>query len=274
LRLFCLSLLLAGAALAVGPPAPTLLDAAFHHMYNLDFDQAHRTLAEWQRTHPDDPMGPASDAAAYLYYEFDRLHILQSEFFVDDDAFLNRKKESPDPRLRQKFFEVLAKSEQLASKVLARSPLDENALLAANMRLGLRADYAALIDKKYLPALRDTRTARQIAETLLKSHPDCYDAYMAIGIENYMLSLKPAPLRWILRLGGAQTDRAEGIRKLKLTAEKGRYFKPYARLLLAVAAARDKDTKRARDLLVQLAREFPRNGLYARELARLERPAH
>ena len=43
-----------------------------------------------------------------------------------------------------------------------------------------------------------------------------------------MLSLKPAPVRWLLRLGGAQTDKMEGIQKLQLTAEKGRYLRPYA----------------------------------------------
>jgi hypothetical protein len=40
-------------------------------------------------------------------------------------------------------------------------------------------------------------------------------------------------------------------------------------LLLAVAALRSKDIDRARDLLAALASEFPRNRLYAQELAQL-----
>jgi len=56
---------------------------------------------------------------------------------------------------------------------------------------------------------------------------------------------------------------------LRLTAEKGRYLNPYARLLLAVAALRDKNIPKARDLLSALAREFPHNRLYAQELAQL-----
>ena len=54
-----------------------------------------------------------------------------------------------------------------------------------------------------------------------------------------------------------------------MTAEKGRYLNPYARLLLAVAALRDKNIPKARDLLGALAREFPHNRLYAQELAQL-----
>jgi hypothetical protein len=41
---------------------------------------------------------------------------------------------------------------------------------------------------------------------------------------------------------GAQTDKSEGLQRLRLTADKGRYLAPFARLLLAVAALRDKDS--------------------------------
>ena len=70
----------------------TLLDQGSRQMYNLNFTAAHRAFAEWEKTHPDDPMGPVSDAGAYLFAEFDRLHILQSEFFTDDNGFLRRER--------------------------------------------------------------------------------------------------------------------------------------------------------------------------------------
>ena len=76
-------------------------------------------------------------------------------------------------------------------------------------------------------------------------------------------------MRWILQAGGAQTDREKGVADLRLTAEKGIYLSPYARLLLAVAALRSKDVPKARDLLSALAREYPHNRLYAQELAQL-----
>ena len=94
---------------------------------------------------------------------------------------------------------------------------------------------------------------------------------LAIGVENYMLSLTPAPVRWLLRLYGAGTDKEEGIKKLQLAAEKGHYLLPYARLLLAIAALRDKNENQAQELLMGLAQEFPNNPLYRRELTRLLR---
>jgi len=265
----------AAAALALaGAPAlhgdTTLLDTGFRHMYNLEFDQAHRNFQEWDRTHPSDPVGPVSDAAAYLFDQFDRMKILQSEFFSSDRRFLEQRTASPDPALKRQFERSLDKAHRLAAAALARDPQDADAAFAEILRMGLHSDYLALIERRYRASLEETKAGREMAENLLARRPDYGDAYLAIGVENYLLSLKPAPLRWLLRLGGAQTDRAEGINKLRVTAKRGRYLRPFARLLLAVAALREDDRAGARELLRELAADFPRNPLYREELARLQ----
>jgi hypothetical protein len=245
---------------------PGLLDRGYGQMYNLDFDGAHRTFAEYQKAHPDDPVAPASDAAAYLFAEFDRLHILQSEFFTHDDHFFTDKKLTPDPAVKQKFESALAKAVELGS----RAPDDPNSKFASLMAHGLRSDYMGLIEKRYAAAFKEMKTARTLSEQLLTAHPEYADAWIAVGVENYMLSVKPAPIRWLLRMGGAETDRSLGIEKLQITAEKGRYLAPFARLLLAVADLRDHATEKARDILAALAKEFPHNHLYTQELALIE----
>jgi hypothetical protein len=249
----------------------SLLDRGYRHMYNLDFADAHRAFRDWERAHPEDPMGPVSDAAAYLFSEFDRMRILQSEFFTDDRSFFSREKAlNPDPAVKRDFEQTLAQGEKLASAALSKSPNDENALLANVLRMGLHADYLALIEKRNFAALSEMKQSRGIAERLLAKYPQCYDAYLAVGVENYMLSLKPAPVRWLLRAGGAQTDKQTGIERLRMTAEHGRLLMPYARLLLAVAALRDKDSATAKRTLVWLSSEFPQNKLYREELSKIE----
>jgi hypothetical protein len=104
---------------------------------------------------------------------------------------------------------------------------------------------------------------------LLEIDPQYGDAYLAIGIENYILSQKPMPVRWLLRAYGSETDAARGIENVLLCIEHGLYMKPFARLMLAVAAMRDKNFNHARELLRALAREFPRNPLYAEQADRL-----
>lgn len=249
---------------------PSPLDAGYHEMYDLDFDQARRSFEQWQRMHPADPMGSTSEAASYLFSEFNRLGILQSRFFVDDKQFKQLPKAAPDPATKNAFDHAISKSLQLADARLARAPADTNALLAKVLDEGLCADYLALIEGRDLASLRMMKRAATLADQLLRVDPSCYDAYLASGAENYLLSLNRAPVRWVLRLYGAETDRARGIQELQLTAEKGHFLRPYAQLLLAVAALRDKDRGKARELLRGLARDFPGNPLYAQELAQLQ----
>ncbi|MGP0072657.1 MAG: hypothetical protein ACLPWF_12085 [Bryobacteraceae bacterium] len=272
-RILILAILAASVALAapniIEPSFNPVIDRGYRQMYNLNFDDAHKTFGQWERDHPDDPLGPVSNAAAYLFAEFDRLNILHSEFFTDNSMFHRRPKVTPDPAVRQAFDQELEKSGKLAGDILDRTPEQADALFAKILTLGLRADYEALIERRDFDALKVIKDSRATAEKLLMVRPNYYDAYLAVGVENYLFSLKPAPMRWILQAGGAQTDRDKGVQDLRLTAEKGVYLSPYARLLLAVAALRNKDIPRARDLLGALAREFPHNRLYAQELAQL-----
>jgi hypothetical protein len=252
-------------ALPAAADAP-LLDNGYRHMYDLQFTQAHDSFHEFERTHPADPMGPASDAAAYLFTEFDRLHILQSEFFVQEQHFYTDKKLSPDPELKHRLEQDLAAARRLAGA----APADANAQFALLLARGLESDYLALVEKRYGASFQEMKAGRQLAEQLLSAHPEYYDAWIAVGVENYMLSVKPAPVRWLLRLAGGETDRSLGIEKLRITATKGHYLKPFARLLLAVAALRDGNRKEAHDTLAGLCQEYPHNPLYAQELARLQ----
>jgi hypothetical protein len=250
--------------------APTTLETGYRQMYNLDFDGAHATFQAWETGHPDDAVGPMSNAAAYLFSEFNRLHILESELFTDNQKFAKREKPVGDPQVRAAFDLELAKGDEIAGRVLSASPQDANALFAKVMASGLRGDYAAMIEKRNMAGLSYMKNGRLLAQKLLTLDPSYYDAYLAVGVENYLLSANSAPVRWLLRMGGAETNKEEGIAKLRLTAEKGHYLAPYARLLLAVAALRDHDREAARRLLSGLAEEFPQNQLYRKELARLQ----
>jgi hypothetical protein len=260
----------AGMAAAQAPRVEPLLDQGYKQMYNLKFDEAHRTFATYQQSHPADPLGTVSDAAAWLFSEFERLNVLRSDFALNDDNFFSTHRALvPDPAVKKNFEAAIAKTQQLAEPGLRLTPPDANAMFASTLRLGLHADYEGLIEKRSLAALTEVKQARVQGDKLLAAHPSWYDGYIAVALENYLLSLKPAPVRWFLRATGAQTDRQTGIEKLRLTAEHGQYLLPYARLLLAVAALRNNDRKQAKQGLQWLANEFPGNPLYREELEKL-----
>jgi hypothetical protein len=254
---------------AFTPLRGSALDEGYYDMYNLDFPGAHIKFQQWMSAHPQDPMGPASDAAASLFGEFDRLHIIDVQLFADQSRFDNRQRLTPDPAVRKSFDDRAEQADHLADAALQRNPKDTNALYVKTVICGMKSDYALMIDKRDIAALNLSKQASAFSRQALAIDPTLYDAYLATGVENYMLSLKSAPVRWILSLTGAGTDREEGIRLLRLTAAKGHYLAPFARMMLAVAALRDNRPQEAKDILVALSKEFPKNTLYQRELARI-----
>jgi hypothetical protein len=264
-----LLLFILAVAAAAAPTTEPLIQQGYSDMYNLLFDKAHDTFRTYEHMRPQDPLGPVSDAAACLFSEFERLHILQSEFFTSDNNYLEAAKRKPDPATKTRFNNDLEKARHLAEAEMKQPGDRANAMFADTLRLGLEANYLALIERRDFAALGEIKKARELAEQLIAAHPGYYDAYIAIGVENYLLSRKPAPLRWLLRASGSQTDKQTGIEKLRLTAEHGNYLMPYARLLLAVAALREGDKNDARKLLSWLAEHYPRNDLYRHELEKL-----
>jgi hypothetical protein len=264
--------LTASIAFSAAIPAaqPPSLEQGFHLLYNLDFDRAHQVFLSWEQQHPDDPLGPACDAAGSLFSEFNRLGVLEGQFYSDDHAFDNRKKLDPDPAVHDRFNAAIDRAEARAHLRLSRDPKDQNALFALTLASGLQADYAALIEKRNLASLHFTKEANVWAEQLLALDPHCDDARVATGFSKYIIGSMSAPVRWLVRMGGISGDKEAGISELQLTAQHGHYLAPFARILLAIAYVRDKDKSRARELLTGLRDEFPSNPLFVREIARLD----
>jgi hypothetical protein len=260
---------LAGAegnpSIAVASP----LERGFSGLYNLDFTGAQKDFADFQAEHPDDPVGPVSEAAGCLFSEFNRLGILEAQFYADDATFFSRPKLTPDPAVRDHFRQAISRGETLAHARLAKDPQDRDALFALTLAYGLQADYAALIDKRNMASLHFTRSASESAQQLLAVCHDCYDALVATGFSKYIIGSMSLPVRWVLRMGGLPADKKGGIADLQTTAERGHYLAPFARILLAIAYVREKNKPRAVQLLSELRREYPGNTLFPQEIEHL-----
>ena len=254
-------------------PTDALLDQAFLDMYNLKFDDAVNLAQKAKIYNPGDPLPWMAQACAALFREFDRLHILSSDMFTSDEKFSARNAQTWNLAGRKQFDDALSGAERLGKERLARDPDDPRALFVMTLVSGLRADDAALIAKKNMTALSFTKSGNQYAERLLARHPDYYDAYVATGLGKYIIGGKAAPVRWMLRLGGLKGDQEEGVKELRIVAEKGHYLAPYARILLAFDNLRRKDKQAARNQFAQLHRQFPGNPLFMAEIEKIDHPA-
>ena len=248
------------------------LEQGFAAMYDLKFEDADLVFHRFIAGNPRDPLGPAALGASMLFALFEQHDILQSEFFSSEEGYGARKQVVIDESARKRFNDALNTAEELARITLVQDPSNEHALFALTLVYGLRADCAALIEHRDFWALRFSDTSNGWARKLLEVSPDFCDAYVATGVQKYLVGLKPAPVRWMLQLGGIKGDQRKGIEELQLAAEKGRYLSPFARILLAVAHLRVQDHDQAFSLLSGLQRDFPHNHLFAEEMAKLRPP--
>jgi len=249
------------------------LDAGFHLLYGLKPREARAQFAAWQKSHPQDPLGYASEAASYLFEECYRQGVLTSDFFLDDERFLGKIPLKADPHLRAAFFASEKQTQDLAQLRLRTNPDDPNALFAMSLSLGMQADYASLIDKRQLDSLKRIREADTYSKRLLRVAPDAADAYLGLGTANYIIGSLPGAKKFFLGFAGIHGDKKRGIQQLETAATHGHYLRPFAKILLALTALREKKREVARVQFTELVAEFPENTLFASELAKLTVPS-
>ena len=249
------------------------LDAGFHLLYELKPGEARKQFEIWHESNPEDPLGSASVAASYLFEECIQQGVLTSKFFLDNKLFLGKIPLHPDPTLRAAFFAADKQAQDLAQQRLRTHPGDANALFAMTLSLGMEADYASLIDKHQLDSLKMVREADKYAQRLLVAAPDAADAYLGLGVANYIIGSLPGIKKFFLGFAGIHGDKRVGLQQLAIAAAGGHYLRPFAKILLALAALREKKPELARTQLKELVAEFPENTLFASELAKLNVPA-
>lgn len=76
-------------------------------------------------------------------------------------------------------------------------------------------------------------------------------------------------MRWFVRFDSVQGKKSRAVDQLRMAATRGRYLRPFAKILLAVITLRERRPEETIRLLEELRAEFPQNPLFAMELARL-----
>ena len=244
------------------------LEAGFHLLYEQKFAEGRAILEDWQKQNPAEPFGHIAVAASFLFEEFYRQGVLSSEFFLNDKKFLRGIEGKPDASRMQGFQQARLRAIDAARLRLASNPRDPDSLLALTLAAGMQADALSILEKKHLDSLRQIKEAEATAKRLLAERPDAADAWVALGAANYIIGCLSGGKRFLLWFGGIHGDRKLGMEQLEKTATSGRYLRPYAKVLLALAARRERQEDLARRLLRELSGEFPASPLFSAELAR------
>jgi hypothetical protein len=244
------------------------LNAGFDLLYRQRFAEAREAFANWEARNPEQPFGQVAIAAGYLFEELSHQGVLTSDFFLNEKKFLHGIDGSPDPERMSHFRDAIAQACELASERQKTNPKDGEALLALTLAAGMESDVESILLKKHLAGLKSMKKANGYAKELLAQYPDATDAYIATGIANYVIGSQSGGTRFALRFGGIHGDKKLGMEQVARTVENGRYLRPFAKIILALAARREKQNALAQRLFHELSEQYPDNQQFASEYAK------
>ena len=248
------------------------LNAGFDLLYEQKFAEARQVFTSWESRNPEDPFGEVAVAASYLFEELCDQGVLTSDFFLNEKKFLHGIDGRPNPERMSHFAEALTRARELAKARQKKNPNDGEALFALTLAAGMESDAESILQKKHMDGLKRMKEANKYADRLLAQDPDATDAYIALGIANYVIGSQSAGARFALWFDGVHGNRQLGMEQVAKTAEHGHYLRPFAKIILALAARREKQVPLAQKLLRELCEQYPDTQLYASEYAKVSSP--
>lgn len=273
--LFCL---LVGNANAQGsrvtaalPPALIALRAAgYEALFNLDYTAARAKFSELRECAPQHPVGDLSLAVTtwmeYLY----KTRRLQTTLYSQSGFYAGGTKskgDAIDAGVDKAFRTYIAQAETQAKKLVNAAPKDADALYFLGAVYGVLAGYEASAGRKFMSALRNGSRSHDYQQQVIKLRPDAWDAYLTIGLYDYIVGALPGFVRFLVGIVGISGDKERGIRELRTTVERGLYNQHDATVILLAVYQREGRPQDALPLLEKMAAQYPRNYLLRLELA-------
>lgn len=245
----------AGAAFesALSPEMHRHVQAGLDAIYTMDFSAAEaqaRKLIELKPEHPQGSFALAS--VAWTRYVYDT--------------------EESDPSLIDPYEKKTWEAVAVAESWLKAHPDDPEAMMLMGSAYGL-SSRLLVMRREWLKAYWNGRKAVGLLRDTVKLAPDYWDAYLGIGMYDYYTDVYQQVVRVLAKIlfGGS---RLRGIETLKQVADKGRYSKYAAQLLLVEIYNMDqfgaKDPPTALAIMKEIRKVYPQSPmLHAAEIVSL-----
>ena len=242
----------------------------FDNFYNFDYDKSIRDFEAALQAHPNDPFAVNHLLSAVIFKELYRIGALDTEAYATDN-FLNKKfLYPPDPKVRDRVYQLSDESIRLCDDYLAKNLNDVNALYARSVARGLRSTYMGMAEHAWFAALRNALGARHDDERVLELDPNFVDAKNLLGIHLYVIGSLSWPAKVAASMVGVTGNKQKGLEYLREVAAHGSPEVSWdAKIALALFLRREQQYAEALQIVGGMYQAFPRNFLIATEYAHL-----
>jgi hypothetical protein len=253
-------------------PHDPLVDAAFDHFYNMEYE---RSLAEFEKNlekHPNDPFAVNHMLTAVLMRNLYETGGMNTGDY-SNDSFIGRAPRPTDPKVKERIKQLAARALSLEEQALKANPKDVNALYCRGVTRAQYAVYTGLVERAWFSALRNAVGARHDHERVLELDPNYLDAKLVVGTHNYVVGNLPWSVKVAAALAGLSGSKEKGLEYLREVARGGGENSVDAKVLLSLFLRREHQYDEALGYMQDLAAKYPKNHLFPTEVANLERAA-
>ncbi|HJQ68791.1 MAG TPA: hypothetical protein VKA70_07455 [Blastocatellia bacterium] len=237
-------------------------------LYNLDYQTARERYTRMTRMAPDHPAGYVNLANNLWLETLNASRRLSTSVYSSGSFYAQDAEEDEVNKKREREFNELIKQALAVAKArLDKDPQDVEALYYSAAAQGLRAGYSVSVKRSFRKAIGDANGSVKTQKRVVKLDPNYTDAYLSIGLYEYVIDSLPFFWRTLARLAGLSGSKKRGIEQLERVVANGKYAADDARVLLIGIYGREGKPDRALELISHLATKYPRNYLFGVERA-------
>ncbi len=247
-----------------------LVNAAFEHFYNLDYDRAIQEFEKVLDRHPGDPAAVNHLLTTILMRELYRMGAMNSGEYAND-SFIGEAHRKADPDVKERIKQLVDRAEGLEEQKLKANANDVDALYARGVTRAQFSLYTALVERAWFSALRNAVGARHDHERVLELDPKYVDAKLVVGTHNYVMGSLPWSVKVAVAMVGLSGTKEKGFEYLREVANSSGENSVDSKVVLSLFLRREHRYDEARGMMHELAARYPRNYLFPLEEANLLR---
>jgi hypothetical protein len=247
-----------------------LVEAAYEHFYNMDYDRATQDFQKLLDKHPGDPAAINHLLTSVLMHELYRMGAMNTGEYAND-SFIGEAHRPADPKVKDQIQQLVSRAETLEEQQLKTNPDGVDVLYARGVTRAQFAVYTALVERAWFSALRNAVGARHDHERVLELNPNYIDAKLVVGTHNYVMGSLPWSVKVAVAMVGLSGSKDKGLQYLREVAASPGENAVDAKIVLSLFLRREHSFDEARGIMHELAARYPRNYLFPLEEANLLR---